>query len=56
MDHRESINLINQEIELESFKWQIHKGREDLKSKKSELKKSLKQLDDNYNTLCVDFL
>jgi DNA repair exonuclease SbcCD ATPase subunit/predicted MPP superfamily phosphohydrolase len=37
--------LINQERELESFKWQIHKGREDLKSKKSELKKSLKQLD-----------
>jgi len=37
--------LNNQERELEQFKWQIHKGREDLKSKKSELKKSLKQKD-----------
>ena len=43
-------SLINQERELESFKWQIHKGREDLKSKKSELKKSLKQKDNiEYN-------
>ena len=38
-------SLINQERELEQFKWQIHKGREDLKSSKAELKKSLKQKD-----------
>ena len=43
-------SLNNQERELEQFKWQIHKGREDLKSKKSELKKSLKQKDNiEYN-------
>ena len=42
-DSERSLN--NLERELEQFKWQIHKGREDLKSKKSELKKSLKQKD-----------
>ena len=47
-DSERSLN--NQERELEQFKWQIHKGREDLKSKKSELKKSLKQKDNiEYN-------
>ena len=35
--------LNNQERELEQFKWKIHKCREDIKSSKSELKKSLKQ-------------
>ena len=42
-DSERSLN--NLERELEQFKWQIHKGREDLKSKKSELKKSIKQQD-----------
>ena len=37
--------LIAQEHELEKFKWQIHKCREDIKTSKSELKKSLKQKD-----------
>jgi len=37
--------LIAQEQELEKFKWQIYKCREDIKSSKSELKKSLKQKD-----------
>ncbi len=47
-DSERSLN--NLERELEQFKWQIHKGREDLKSKKSELKKSLKQKDNiEYN-------
>jgi DNA repair exonuclease SbcCD ATPase subunit len=35
--------LNNLERELEQFKWKIHKCREDIKSSKSELKKSLKQ-------------
>ena len=35
--------LNNQEKELEQFKWKIHKCREDIKSSKTELKKSLKQ-------------
>ena len=34
--------LNDQERELEQFKWKIHKCREDLKTSKSELKKSLK--------------
>ena len=37
--------LIAQEQELEQFKWKIYKCREDIKSSKSELKKSLKQKD-----------
>jgi len=35
--------LNNLERELEQFKWKIHKCREDIKSSRSELKKSLKQ-------------
>jgi len=37
--------LIAHEHQLEQIKWKIHKGKEDLKSKKLELKKSLKQKD-----------
>jgi DNA repair exonuclease SbcCD ATPase subunit len=37
--------LVNQERELEQFKWKIHKCREDIKSSKSESKKALKQKD-----------
>ncbi|MAH47826.1 hypothetical protein CMI37_18540 [Candidatus Pacearchaeota archaeon] len=46
MKHALGINngiLLAQEHQLEQIKWRIHKGREDLKSKKLELKKSLKQ-------------
>jgi hypothetical protein len=32
-------------MELEQFKWKIHKCRDDIKSSKSELKKALKQKD-----------
>jgi DNA repair exonuclease SbcCD ATPase subunit len=37
--------LVDQERELEQFKWKIHKCRGDIKTSKSELKKSLKQKD-----------
>jgi DNA repair exonuclease SbcCD ATPase subunit/predicted MPP superfamily phosphohydrolase len=37
--------LVNQERELEQFKWKIHKCRDDIKTSKSELKKALKQKD-----------
>ncbi len=42
--------LILQESELEQFKWKIHKCRDDIKTSKAELKKSLRQLDNQeYN-------
>ena len=42
-DSERSLN--NLERELEQFKWKIHKCREDIKSSKVELKKSIKQQD-----------
>ena len=40
------LTLIAQEQELEKFKWQIYKCREDIKSSKSELKKALKKVNE----------